>query len=156
MKHKQERLRNNNGFGYLQCSSLIKLSTLQKDLLELVKKITFWSTKSELQRKLKEYIRKRNSTPKILTRADKIANICKLPKRHYENLIDNAITVAQKKFKNSIQSKIIKEGKIILKDSEVVIRIFIIGKKDISISLKDHEHNFHNNPKTRLLNTAMN
>ena len=28
MKHKQERLRNNNCFGYLQCSSLIKLSTL--------------------------------------------------------------------------------------------------------------------------------
>ena len=44
----------------------------------------------------------------------------------------------------------------ILKSTEVKKRIFVNGKQNCSITLKDHNPNFQNNPALRLLNPAKN
>ena len=44
----------------------------------------------------------------------------------------------------------------ILKSKEVKKRIFVNGKQNCSITLKDHNPNFQNNPALRLLNPAKN
>ena len=45
-------------------------------------------------------------------------------------MIKNIITAKHKKINNSIQSEIIKDGKEIVKDEEVIKRLFISGKNN--------------------------
>ena len=54
------------------------------------------------------------------------------------------------------QDQINSEGKNILKNKEVIKRMFVNGKQNCFITLKDHKPNFQNNPTVRLLNPAKN
>ena len=46
------------------------------------------------------------------------------------------------------------QGKNILENKEVIKRMFINGKQNCFITLKDHKSKFQNNPTVRLLNPA--
>ena len=61
-----------------------------------------------------------------------------------------------KKVPDQINDKINKEGKRIMENKTALERMFINRKRNCFITLKDHEENFLNNPKTRLLNPAKN
>ena len=54
------------------------------------------------------------------------------------------------------QDQINNQGKNILKNKEVIKRMFVNGKQNCFITLKDHKPNFQNNPTVRLLNPAKN
>ena len=43
-----------------------------------------------------------------------------------------------------------------MEEKTALTRIFINGKNNCFITMKDHKENFLNNPKTRLLNPAKN
>ena len=62
----------------------------------------------------------------------------------------------KKKVPDKINDKINTEAKRIMENKTALNRMFINGKNNCSIILKDHKANVLNNPKTRLLNPAKN
>ena len=55
------------------------------------------------------------------------------------------------------QDQINNQGKNILKNKEIIKRMFLNGKQNCFITLKDYKSNFQNNPTISLLNpTKMN
>ena len=89
-----------------------------------------------------------------LTFADKLSNVDKVIKGQYEKLVYNSITTSYRKFSKKTQDKINKQGKNILKNREVIKRMFINGKQNCFIMLKDHKTIFQNSLTVRLLNPA--
>ena len=67
-----------------------------------------------------------------------------MPSRH--------LTKISKQAKDQINS----QGKHILKNKEVIKRIFVNGKQNCFITVKDHKRNFQNHLNVRLLNPAKN
>ena len=88
--------------------------------------------------------------------ADKTSNIYKLDTDEYRKLTTEAVTSTDKKVPYKINDKTNTEGKRIMENKTAVNRMFINGKNNSFITLKDHKANFLNNPKTRLLNPAKN
>ena len=59
-----------------------------------------------------------------------------------------------KKLSKKAQDQINSQGKNRLKNKEVVKRMFVNGKKNCFITLKDHTPHFQNSTTVRLLNPA--
>ena len=116
----------------------------------LLKSIKFREAKSSLQWQLTEDIRTIKNTKTTLTFADKTSNVYKVTKEQYEKLLDNAITTSYKKVSRKTQDQINNQEKNILKNKEVIKIIFVNGKHNYFITLKDHKPNFQNNPTVRL------
>ena len=147
----------NYGFTNLNCPPKIKeMTNFENDLTNLLKSIKFCATKSSFQRQLTEDIRTIKNTKTTLTFADKASNVYKVTKEQYEKLLNNAITTPYKKVSKRTQDQINNQGRNILKNKEVIKRMFVNGKQKCFISLKDHKPNVQNNPIVRLLNTAKN
>ena len=125
-------------------------------ITNLLKSIKFRATKSSFQRQLTEDIRTIKNTKTTLTFADKTSNVYKVTKEQYEKLLNNAIMTSYKKVSKKTQDQINNQRKNILKNKEVIKRMFVNGKQNCFITLKDHKPNFQNNPTVRLLNPAKN
>ena len=71
--------------------------------------------------------------------------------RHkYNKLTTDAITLTtKKKIPDKISNKVNADGKKIIGNKETVNRLFDNGRNSCSITLKDHEPHFLNNPKVR-------
>ena len=72
------------------------------------------------------------------------------------NLVNKLKFRKIKKVPDKINDKINTEGKRIMKNKTALNRIFINGKNNCFITMKDHRANFLNNPETRLLNPTKN
>ena len=145
------------GLKSLNCPPKIKeMVPFEKDLWNLVNKLKFRKIKSKFQRQLNEDIREIKRSNKVLVFADKKSNIYKLDTDEYKKLTTEAVTSTYKKVPDKINDKINTEGKRIMKNKTALNRMFINGKNNCFITLKDHKANFLNNPKTRLLNPAKN
>ena len=130
------------------------MTKFEIDLTNLLKNIKFCATKSSFQQQLTEDIRTIKNTQTTLTFADKTSNIYKVPKEQYENQVNNAIITIYKKVSKKTQDQINNQEKNILKNKEVIKRMFVDGKQNCVITLKDHKPNFQNNPTVRFLNPA--
>ena len=147
----------NYGLKSLNCPPKIKgMTNFENDLTNLLKTIKFHVTKSSFQQQLAEDIIIIKNTKTTLTFADKTSNLYKVPKEQYEKLVNNAITTSYKKINKKAQDQINSQGKNILKNKEVIKRMFVNGKQNCFITLKDHKPNFQNNSTVRLLNPAKN
>ena len=93
------------------------------------------------------------NTPTTLTFADKTTNMYKLTKEEHNKLLTDAVTSTYKKAEANVESKIMSEGKELVKNKNVYLTN---GKNEAFITLKDHKPNFQNNPKVRLINPANN
>ena len=103
--------------------------------------------KSNLQRQLSEYIRVIKQSNKVLVLAAKTSNISKLDTDEYKKLTTETVTSTIKKVPDKINDKINTESKRIMEDRTALKRIFINGKNNCFIAMKDHKENFLNNPK---------
>ena len=119
-------------------------------------KLKFRKIKSNFQRQLNEDIRVIKRSNKVLVFADKTSNIYKLDTDEYKKLTTETVPSTYKKVPDKINDKINTEGKRIMENKTALNRMFINGKNNCFITLKDHKENFLNNPKTRLLNPAKN
>ena len=138
------------------CPPKIKEMTNFENLLKTIK---FRVTKSSFHEQLTEDIRIIKNTMTTLTFAAKTSNLYKVPKEQYEKLVNNAITTSYKKNKKiskTAQGQINNQRKNMLKNKEVIKRMFVNGKQNCFITLKDHKPNFQNNPTVRLLHPAKN
>ena len=130
------------------------MTKFENDLTNLLKNIKFCATKSSFQQQLTEDIRTIKNTQTTLTFADKTSNISKVPKEQYENQVNNAIITIYKKVSKKTQDQINNQEKNILKNKEVIKRMFVDGKQNCVITLIDHKPQFQNNPTVRFLNPA--
>ena len=96
------------------------------DLTNLLKNLKFRATKSSFEQQLTKDIRTIKNTRTTLTFEEKTSNVLK---GQYEKLVNNAITTSYKKFSKKAQDQINNQGKNILKNKEVIKRIFVKGKQ---------------------------
>ena len=96
------------------------------DLTNLLKNLKFRATKSSFEQQLTEDIRTIKNTRTALTFEEKTSNVLK---GQYEKLVNNAITTSYKKVSKKAQDQINNQGKNILKNKEVIKRIFVKGKQ---------------------------
>ena len=132
------------------------MTNIENDLTNLLKNIKFRVAKSSFRQQLTEDIRIIKNTKPTLTFADKISDVYKVPKGQFEKLVNKAITTYYKKVRMKAQDQIKNQGKNILKNKEVIKRMFVNGKQNFFITLKDHSPNFQDNLTVRLLNLAKN
>ena len=132
------------------------LSFFENDLTNLLKTIKFCVTKSSFLRQLIEDIRITKNTKITFAFVDKTSKLYKVPKEQYEKLVNNAMTTSYKNISKRAQDQINRQRKNILKSKAVIKRMFVNGKQNCFITLKDHKPNFHNNPPVRLLNPRKN
>ena len=139
------------------CPPVVKeLSDFEKDLCDLINKITFRRINCTFQRKLNEDIGNIKASTKVYASADKTSNIYKTSKEEYNKLLDNAITSTYKKTNEKVATRINELGIKYAKNKDVHKKMEKNGTTNCFISLKDHKDNFANNPKTRLINPAKN
>ena len=110
----------------LNCAPKIKEMTNLNDLTNLLKNLKFHATKSSFEQQLTEDIRTIKNTRTTLTFEEKTSNVLK---GQYEKLVNNAITTSYKKVSKKAQDQINNQGKNILKNKEVIKRIFVKGKQ---------------------------
>ena len=80
---------------------------------------------------------------------DKTSKLYKVPKEQYEKLVNNAMTTSYKNISKRAQDQINRQRKNILKSKAVIKRMFVNGKQNCFITLKDHKPKFQNNPTIR-------
>ena len=110
----------------LNCAPKIKEMTNLNDLTNLLKNLKFRATKSSFEQQLTEDIRTIKNTRTTLTFEEKTSNVLK---GQYEKLVNNAITTSYKKVSKKAQDQINNQGKNILKNKEVIKRIFVKDKQ---------------------------
>ena len=133
-----------------------KLSAFEKELMAVVKDITFRNAKSDFQTRLQEEIRLIHNSKKTMTFADKNSSIYRLTKEKHNKLLRNEITSKYKKTNTKIKDETNKKGKDILKKKEALHRLDINEEINCFFTLKDHKESFQNNPSVRLINPAEN
>ena len=74
--------------------------------------------------------------------ADKTSNIYKLNTDEYKNLTIEAVTSTYKKVSDEINNKVNTEGERTTENKIALDRIFINGKNNCFITLKDHKETF--------------
>ena len=62
-------------------------------------------------------------------------------------MLNDSITTTYKKASDNIHNKINTDGKNLMKDKDILNRMFTNGKNERFITLKDHEPNLKTTPK---------
>ena len=131
------------------------MTNFENNLTNLLKNNKFRVTKSSFKQQLAEDIRTIKNIKATLTFVNKASNVYKALKEQYEKLVYNAIMTSYKKFSKKSQDQINKQGKNILKNKEVIKRMFVNGKRNCFM-FKDHKPNFINSLTVQLLHPAKN
>ena len=145
--NEQEEIPNNYGLKSFHCPPQVKeLTDFENELFDLVNAVKFRKTQNQFQKTLKEDMITIKNTPTTLTFADKTTNMYKLTKEEHNKLLTDAVTSTYKKAEANVESKIMSEGKKLVKNKSVYNRMLTNGKNEAFITLKDHKPNFQNNP----------
>ena len=94
-----------------------------------------------------DYLHALKKSKKLFVFADKTLKIYQIETDKYNKLTTDAITSTYKNFPDKISNKINADGKKIVENKEVVIRLFVNGRNSCFISLQDHKPHFLINPK---------
>ena len=138
-----------------QKNEVVLVSTLL-NLWNLVDKLKFRKMKSKFQRQLNEDIRIIKRSNKVLIFADETLNIFKLDRDEYKKNKSRSMWQLTKRFLMKQTRKLTQKAKEIWKRKTTLNRMFVNGKNNCFITLKNHKANFLNNTKTRLSNLAKN
>ena len=68
----------------------------------------------------------------------------------------NDLTTTYKKARDIIHNKLNTDGKTLIKDKNILIKILTNGNSECFIMIIDYKPNFKNNPKVRLVNPVKN
>ena len=129
-----------------------QLESFESDLIGLIEKITFRDTNNLLLSKMKSDLELINQSSKIITKADKSANLYKLSPRKYKSLLHSEVTKIYRKTTPDNALKINTEARNIAFKLGLASRIETFTTREAFITLKDHKSDFLNNPTCRLIN----
>ena len=90
----------------------------------------------------------------ILLPADKTSNMYEIDKKDYNKLVRDNVTSEYKIAPPKLEEQINCRARNLAENLELDERIEVIAHKEAYVTLKDHKHNFENNPKCRLINPA--
>ena len=120
----------------------------------MVQNIEFKNVKPKFQQQLQNDMKSIKQDPKLLIPADRINNLYRLTTDEYNKLLTENISKSYKRTDKSSLNSINTEAKNIAKDFKLEDRIEQHSQHESFITLKDHEDNFQNNLKCRLINPA--
>ena len=132
------------------------MTNFKNDWTNLLRNIKFRATKSSFQQQLTKDIRTTKNTKTTLRFADKTSNIYKVPKEQCEKLVNMLSRHFTKRLARKHKTRATPKEKNILKNKEVIKEMFVNGKQNCFITLKDHKPNFQNKPTAQILNPAIN
>ena len=101
---------------------------------------------------MKDDLKKISSDEKVIIASDKTRNFYKTEKDQYKEYLNSNITKDYKKAEKRVIDNIDKDDKKVATELEIDDRMYCTSKRDSFITLKDHKHQFMNNPKFRLIN----
>lgn len=132
-----------------------ELQEFEGKMLKLIRSIEFRApSKDNFQVKLRNDTNLLKKSGSVFVPADKTTNYYKMTPRHYQDLLDRAVTKDYKKARITTKSEINSEAKMIARSLKIDDRVEIIAPKKPFINLKDHKDNFSNRPQCRLINAT--
>ena len=112
------------GFKSKNCPAQInELRDFEDDLFNIARSIKYRETKTMLQRKMKEDIRKLKSSKNVYVFAGKTTNIYEVPQDEYKKLLKENITKTYRKSTPGLEKALNLEAKKIAKKLELDNRI---------------------------------
>ena len=120
----------------------------------MVRCIEFRRSHNVFQKQLPTDIKQTNKTEFVLVSADKTTNMYKVSVQDYNKLVTENITKTYKKSGKSDIRKINLEARSIAKELKLDSKIEQFENKKAYFILKDHNDNFLNSLKCRLINPA--
>ena len=120
----------------------------------MARSVKFKRVNSPFQRQLANDAKMINTSASLFVPADKTTNLYKVDSRPYNKLLQDNITASYEKTDSNTAKKNNNEAKAIEKKLKLENRIETLTKKEAFITFKDHNPNFINNPKCRLINPA--
>ena len=143
------------GFKSLKAAPKVKdLQKLEDGMCEMVRQIEFKKFSNSFQRKLKEDRTRIMNVNRVIVPADKSSNHYELDVSEYKDFLRKDVHKHYKKATDEDVAKIATEHAEIVTDLEIEDRVFKTTKSKARITLKDHKTDFHNSPKTRLINSC--
>ena len=131
-----------------------KLIPFESDLWRLVKSIKFRDVKTNFQSQLKHDLREITKTKKVITFADKTANLYGLCPNKYNKIVKDNITKEYKTAEEGTVESINDEAWSIIKDYEIKGKVPKFQLSDAFVTLKDHKSEFPRITKCRLINPS--
>ena len=128
------------------------LNELENAIFDLITNIEFRSVRNVFQPKLEEDLKKVKSSGKVTVFADKIANMCEMPKEEYAKLINKNATKTYQKTTTPTKKKIDKETERFAKKLRLEIKMEQYADQSAYVILKDHKKNFKTKLSCRLIN----
>ena len=128
------------------------LNELENAIFDLITNIEFRSVRNVFQPKLEEDLKKVKSSGKVTVFADKIANMCEMPKEEYAKLINKNATKTYQKTTTPTKKKIDKETERFAKKLKLEIKMEQYADQSAYVILKDHKKNFNTKLSCRLIN----
>ena len=133
-----------------------ELIPFENELYETISNIEFKDRKffTQHQNKLLRSVKEIENSDKIFLLADKTRNIYKVSKDKYSKLLKDNITKDYRLVEQNTVDDINREAKQIAAELGLADRIEAHSEKPAFITLKDHKHDFQNDPTCRLINPA--
>ena len=132
----------------------IAFNDYEHDVYEMVRNEKFRPVRNAFQDQLSQDLKAIRSSHKVLVAADKTTNIYKMEAEDYKKMLADNITSSYQKADSEIFDEINSEARILTSKLDLADRVQCYAKKPAFITLNDHELNFDNNPKYRLINPA--
>ena len=126
----------------------------ERELFEMVENIQFQEVNDSLQSKLKEDVKKLDSSDDIFVQADKSRNMYKMDGSSYDKLLTENITQKYRIADPEITAGIDAEFNEIAAKLNISDRIDQTSIKPAFITVKDHKEQFQTNTKCRLINPS--
>ena len=128
------------------------LIPFENDFYEMIRAIKFRPVCNSFQSMLKQDVKEINSFKTLFVPSDKTTNLCKVNKQDYKKLLLDNVTASNQKIEPSTNDKINLEAKIIATKLILDDRVEALSQRNAFITLKDHNPNFPNSSKCRLIN----
>ena len=154
--HPEKRGREKEYFGFNSIraleESIPELKLFEQRLMALVRDVQFRRYTNEFQEKIKEDIRTIRETQELIIEADKTSNKYKLSEPEYKQLLMKDVHKDYKKTDQQFLRRAIDNQKQIVKEHGLELRVMATQARPARATLKDHKHNFQEDPKIRLIN----
>ena len=100
-----------------------EITPFENEFVSLIKNIKFRKVRNDFQDQLQQDLKRTKASNKTTTFADKTANIYRLTKEEYDQILNDSITATYKKVSHSIKKKINAAGKQVLRNNKVLKRL---------------------------------
>ena len=132
--------------------TVVQLRPFENELLQVIEQLEFRETRSDLQTKMKNDLKRIRESKNIIVPADKTVNYYSVPKEQYQELLENNITTEYRKADENIQQEMDQKSKQITDQLDISDRVDVLAPKGAYVTFKDHKRNFRDRPTCRLIN----